>query len=211
MAFSYNNDQAHAASDVIVNSPKDKLEAVESQHKLDQQPEAIDYYKYLARLQDEAKDEGASSKKENSDHKKEESASDKQEAAEEKKNSADLRHKSKPHIFLSHSPSHFYEEFAKPAVEFQKSKDHESKQKSEDSKDSDHEAHADHHHYHHQHDEAEPADLGGKAEATESHEENKAESHESGQQSATEEVQKEEVQASASDHGGGNISLITLV
>ncbi|XP_018560830.1 filaggrin-like [Anoplophora glabripennis] len=191
MAFSMNTDQTHAASDL-----KEKLQ---SQHTPDQQPEAIDYYKYLARLQDESKDSGAAVKKDNAELKKEESASEKKEVTEEKKDGSDLRVKSKPNIFLSHSPSHFYSDYVQPSVEFHKS----DNQKSEDSKDGDHEGNANNHHYNHHHNEDQSDDLGGKGEATETHEEHNAESHQSGHQSATEEGQKEEVQASASNHGGG--------
>lgn len=169
MAFSYTNqaDQANAASDHVADSPKEPLQGVESKHRVDQQPAAIDYYKYLARLQGEEKDGGAAVQKDGVEAKKEEG---------QNKDGADLRQKSKPNLFLNHSPTHFHSELAhKPVVDFHKS------------------------HY-----EAIPTvDAGGKAEASESHEEQEG-GHADSQGSGSNDGHKEEIQASASHHGGGN-------
>lgn len=187
MAFSYTTDQSNAASDLIANSPKEQLQGDESKHSVDQQAAAIDYYKYLTRAQGEDKD-GAGLTKDNLELKKEASTNKKQEVAQDKDKS-ELRAKSRPDIFLSYSPSTFHKYTHKPAVESQSGKSDGG------------------HHYHH----AARADVGGKAEASESHEQHKEQGHGDNQASGSNDGDKEEVQASATQHGGGNVSFFNAL
>ncbi|KAJ8919594.1 hypothetical protein NQ315_002216 [Exocentrus adspersus] len=229
MAFSYNADSAHAAS-LIVNSPKEKLKVDETQLRFDQQPDAIDYYKYIARLQGE-ENGGAALQKENAEQKKEDQSGKKEAAQEEKRDSII----SKPNPFHYSPPSYNHDykfgyDYTKPLSSLHKAETHAPKHKTEevkkeDKSHDDHKSHASHKHHHYQHHhqaetkpkhyevKPEQVDVGGKAEASESHEDHKEESHHgdqahgdnqpSGSDGHKHEEAKEEVQASASHHGDG--------